>query len=459
MDISEFTIQNVWWKGKSHINEDRHISSYLDKKYKWRPSKTLTASELAPGNIYTLRGPRQIGKTTHIKLIVKSLIEQGIIEKNIFYASCDMLTDNKELLLLVRTYLDFAEKTTAKYIFLDEISGIKDWQKAIKFLVDTGELENVCLVLTGSHTLDIKYGFERLPGRVGKKGKNYTLLPLTFREFVALLHPDISKKIRTAKKFQDIKSMAKIAMPYEKELKALFNKYLIVGGFPLVINEYCTEGKIPDYIFELYGQWVVGDIVKWGKQEKILKQILRTALIKQGTALSWDSFSKDAEIKSHKTVSSYVEDLENMFVFFVLYFIEPNKKIADYNKNKKIYFFDPFIHHIFNRLFYLKEFEISPELIESVAVMHFARFAQKNVPDAKLEDVAFYYKNKKETDIVLKISEKLCAVEVKYQNTIKTEDFASLRKFENGLLLSKTLFDLTGKYPSIPIHIALALMD
>ena len=72
------------------------------------------------------------------------------------------------------------------------------------------------------------------------------------------------------------------------------------------------------------------------EQEKILKQILRTALQKQGTALSWNSFAKDAEIKSHRTVSSYIEDLENMYVLFIQYFIDLNRKIPDYSKNKKI---------------------------------------------------------------------------------------------------------------------------
>jgi len=43
-----------------------------------------------------------------------------------------------------------------KNIFLDEISGIQNWQKTVKILVDSGEIGDACLFLTGSHTLDIK---------------------------------------------------------------------------------------------------------------------------------------------------------------------------------------------------------------------------------------------------------------------------------------------------------------
>ena len=461
MDIKDYVIQNPWWKGKEYIKDDRHLRNYFELKYRWLPP-ILKEAELIPDNIFTIRGPRQVGKTTLVKLMIKSLIEDGIDERSVFYATCDIILDYRELLELIRGYIEFAQSANMveKYIFLDEISGIENWQKAVKLLVDSGELENTCLVLTGSHTLDIKYGFERLPGRTGKLGKEYLLLPLKFSEFISLVKPEIHARIETVTEFsiKRFNKAANSALPFEKELKVLFNQYLLAGGFPLAINEFYTEKEIPEYIYELYTRWVIGDITKWGKQEKILKQMLRTAILKQGTAVSWDSFSKDAEIKSHKTVSSYAEDLENMFVFFVLYFIDLNKKAADYNKNKKVYFFDPFIHHMFNRMLYLKEPEITPALIEAVAVVHFARFAQQMIPYTKPNEVAFYWKNKKETDIVLITKENLFAVEVKYQEKISKEDFGSLYHFKKGIIASKTTLKIGDKYSVVPMHILLALI-
>ncbi|MEA1864336.1 MAG: ATP-binding protein [Euryarchaeota archaeon] len=461
MDITDYAVQNVWWKGTTHINDDRHIRSYLDKKYRWR-SQIPDEMRLDPGNIFTIRGPRQIGKTTLVKLIVKSVIEEGADGKSVFYATCDVIIDHIELLELVRSYMEFADSNNIrhKYIFLDEISGIRDWQRAIKLLVDSGELDDVCLILTGSHTLDIKYGFERLPGRTGRYGTDYLLLPLTFSEFVSLVQPDIFASIKHAASLsiKDITGAVNSAIPHDRELKILFNQYLTAGGFPLAINEFYEKNAIPDYIYELYTRWVVGDITKWGKQEKILKQMLRTAILKQGTAVSWDSFAKDAEIKSHKTVSSYTEDLENMFVFFVLYYIDLSKKAPNYNKNKKIYFFDPFIFHMFNRMLYFKDAEITPALIESVAVVHFARFAQKRIPYARLNDVAFYWKNRKETDIVLMTEREPFAVEVKYQKRITKDDFESLRHFKEGILASKSSVKLDEQYSVVPVHILLAVI-
>ncbi len=461
MQISDFIVHNSWWKGKEFLHEDKHLRDYKDIKYRWKP-QICKDILLMPGNLYSLRGPRQIGKTTLVKLIIRSMIKKGVAGKAIFYMNCDSILDSAELLKTIREYHEYADSSgiTEKYVFMDEISGIQNWQKTVKVLVDSGEIKNTCLFLTGSHTLDMKKGFDMLPGRTGKYGKDFLLLPLTFNEYVSLIRPDIGVKIEKlwSISISDINSAVKSALPFDHDLKILFNQYLLTGGFPMAINEFHIGKEIPDYIYEIYSRWVIGDIVKWGKQEKILKQILRAAILKQSTPISFDSFAKDAEIKSHKTVSSYVEDLENMFVFVILYFLEPNKKVPDFNKNKKIYFFDPFIYHIFNRLVNLKEGEVTPALIESVAVVHFARLIHKQHPVMVFNDLIFYWKNKKETDIVVKSGDKLLAVEVKYQENISRDDFQSLYHFREGILLSKSEYRFDEKYPVIPVHIALSLI-
>ncbi len=447
----ELTVLNPWWKGKEYIREDKHIKELESMAYKWKP-KISKEINLLPGNIFSLRGPRQIGKTTLIKSLIAGLLTSDTDEKSIFYWSCDNLVDYRELTELIREYIEFSNTFNIKerYIFLDEISDIRNWQKAIKFLVDSGELNNSCIFLTGSHTLDVKYGFERLPGRTGKHGKDYLLLPLTFREFIDMVKPDITKKIgriNTLSK-KDINKELKTTTPFQKDLKILFNKYLITGGFPLTINEFLTSGKIPDYVYDLYSSRIIGDIVKWRKQEKILKQVMRAAIQRQGTPISWDSLAKEAEIKSHKTISSYVEDLENMFVLSILYFIDLNKKIPVHGKNKKIYFSDPFIYHVFNKLTYFKT-EVTPSLIEATCVTHLERFLQT--------DSVFYWKNKREVDVVLKTNG-LLAVEIKYQQRISREDWMPLFHFKKGILLTKGHIEDKGEYLAIPIHLFLSMI-
>ena len=53
-----------------------------------------------------------------------------------------------------------------------------------------------------------------------------------------------------------------------------------------------------------------------------------------------------------------------------------------------------------------------------MALIHCARTAKKAFPQASANDVAFYWKNKRETDIVLITKDNLAGVEVKYQERI-----------------------------------------
>jgi predicted AAA+ superfamily ATPase len=113
---------------------------------------------------------------------------------------------------------------------------------------------------------------------------------------------------------------------------------------------------------------------------------------------------------------------------------------------------------MFNRLLFFKEAQITPQLIESVAVVHFARSAQKSYPYANANEVAFYWMGKKETDIVLKDENKLLGVEVKYKNRISKQDFASLYHFKEGIIASRSTFNPGDTYSIIPVHILLGII-
>lgn len=451
----ELLLLNPWWKGKEYIGNDKNIKEFEEKKYKWEP-EIIKNIKFTQDNIFTIRGPRQVGKTTLIKMLIKKLLNENINEKSIFFWNCDELVDFRELSSILREYIEYSKLNNiiVKYIFLDEISRVKNWQRAIKFLIDSGELDKCFLMLTGSHTLDIKYGIEKLPGRTGKIGKDILLLPMNFSDYIKVIRPDIIKEIKKIENLtmEEINAKSEKAALFDSELKVLFSQYLITGGFPLVINEFFSNKKIPDYVYELYFHWVSGDMAIWGKQEKILIQLMSSIISKQTTSISWDSLAKESEIKSHKTVSSYIEDLENMFVLLILYFLELNKKIPDYKKNKKIYFLDPFIFHVFNKKIYFKE-EIGPSLIESVVTANLARLTYN-----ELMHSIYYWKNKKEVDCVLKIKNDILPVEIKYQNKISKQDFSGIHHFKKGIIVSKNTFIKNRKYPTIPAHIFLAIL-
>jgi predicted AAA+ superfamily ATPase len=84
----------------------------------------------------------------------------------------------------------FPAAATVRRLFIDEITAISGWQKAVKRLADGGTLRNVLLVTTGSKASDIQRGAELLPGRKGKLARTiYLFVQLPYKVFHAKAFP------------------------------------------------------------------------------------------------------------------------------------------------------------------------------------------------------------------------------------------------------------------------------
>ena len=88
-------------------------------------------------------------------------------------------------------------------LFIDEISMLIDWQRSIKLLIDAGRFRDCTVILTGSHSIDLRKGAESLSGRRGKIEKlkygtpDKVLLSAKFSEYVETLKPELSNEIRS----------------------------------------------------------------------------------------------------------------------------------------------------------------------------------------------------------------------------------------------------------------------
>jgi len=185
VEISKIVDQNPWWKGKEFPfwNYDEYLSKYENAKFKATRKFFLPKS----GEIYSISGPRQAGKTTWIKITIRRLLElKEIDNSSICYFSCDTLLSRsrKELRKVIDYFLERLAKFDKGFIFLDEVSYVRDWAFEIKNLADTGKLSKISLFLSGS-PLGVKE-VEFLPGR-HVEGNRYFLKPLSFREFILSL--------------------------------------------------------------------------------------------------------------------------------------------------------------------------------------------------------------------------------------------------------------------------------
>jgi predicted AAA+ superfamily ATPase len=172
MSQADFVGSNPWWLDKKAIDDDTGIVDWEASRFKWTP-RLGERFQWDLDVIYVLRGPRQVGKTTLMKLKIRELIGQGVEPRHIFYWPCDLVDGPERLVQIITSYQAFSrkDKTTRLYIILDEISSVKDWQKGIKTLYDAGGLRKCTLVLTGSHSIDLRKATETLARRRGEVEK------------------------------------------------------------------------------------------------------------------------------------------------------------------------------------------------------------------------------------------------------------------------------------------------
>jgi predicted AAA+ superfamily ATPase len=146
MEAIYYTL-NPWWEGKKFetgISRDAYlekISSYLTRK-----------------QIEVFIGSRRTGKTTLLKQFIKTLLQTGVSEKDIFYLALDHpVLSGIPISEHVRNMrMRFMHDRDRKlYLFLDEVQESPQWEAELKTLYDLESLKIFCTVAdceTGGET-------------------------------------------------------------------------------------------------------------------------------------------------------------------------------------------------------------------------------------------------------------------------------------------------------------------
>ena len=494
MDLRSLAAQNPWWSEPVLIKNDAQIRNAEESRFKWVP-KEIAEFDWSKDRVYTLRGPRQVGKTTLLKLVArKMIVEEKRDPRSVLYFSCDSLTKGEDLVQVLRIYGEFAGRYSLGrcVLLIDEVSSIKGWERSIKLLADNSELKGRTIVLTGSHSLDIRRSSELLPGRRGEgKGTiNRLLLPMTFSEYAVATDPRLKDRLAILYRTTGTRRMQALSdlcegrldpkvrdalMLCEKELVARLDGYLSTGGIVRAMSEYRSGGGIQQSTYELYVRSLMGDLMRWRFQENITKQVLRAVVDKMTTRISLNSIVKETEIRSRNTVSSYIEALEESFVLNSFYQMSGDGPHPKYRSAQKVYFKDPFLYHAVRGWLEggLRYGELASEslqdpveksrLVEMIVGEHLVRLSYHADPSdvfSHHERVMFSRskKNDRETDFVVRRGREVHPVEVKYKESVGRSDLSSLFQFGHGVLVSKNDFDEYNRYSTVPAWAFLMLV-
>ena len=257
--------------------------------------------------ISVITGIRRSGKSTLLLQLMKKYKEFSYMNFDDERLLNFNVSDFQTLLSV------FAKYTKSKTVFFDEIQNIEGWERFIRRIFDEG----FKIFITGSNAKLLSSELAtHLTGRYIK----IELFPFSFIEFLSYHKVNYSK----------------LSSSTRSEIMALFDNYLLNGGFPEMIKYDDEEFLMRVYEDILYKDLIVRYKIKNIKQFKNLSQYLFANFT---NSISYNSLKTILNIKSSTTVQEYISFLEESYLIFELYKYDFSLK-KQFVSNKKVYTID-----------------------------------------------------------------------------------------------------------------------
>jgi hypothetical protein len=370
--------------------------------------KNLKAHYNKYKEILILLGSRQSGKTTLLK--------------RVFNQANYLLVDNEPIKKMLETYdinayLNLIKKNN-KEIIIDEIHLLSDPGRAAKIIYDS--LENIKLILTGSSSFHIKNKTsESLAGRK----IDYHLFPLTFEEYL------IQKNVLKAENFKIFNNCfyenkkninSKSVNLYPFDLKYYLFEVLIFGLYPNLIN-YPKDHK---YLLNFTDSLIFKDLLELNliENKKLAHNLLKLLAYQIGNLISYKELADQLEA-DQRTIKRYIEIFEQSFIVFRIYPFSGNLR-NEIKKAPKIYFYDLGIRNaLINNFSSLETRNDKGQLFENFIISECLKANEYLDKNYKIN----YWRTKQgsEIDLILSNSNKIQAVEIKYNRKRINQAFQS----------------------------------
>ena len=337
---------NRWWRdptGWSRDDPDLREATRAPFDY-----HADVLSDLAPGGLYILRGPRRVGKTVAVKGAIRELIAGGVPPRRIVHMAVDGLR-SRDLGLLVDAADGLMPTEGHRYWFIDEITGIADgWPDRVKWLRDNdARFRMDTVVLTGSSAADLTDATKALAGRRGEaRDPDRVLLPIGFRSFVRLVSAEAPKDASSPGDFRisDLtretltEVLAQLA-PWQDVLIRAWEAYLGCGGFPASVARHVTSREEPVALRRSLEDVIHGDAFRraeWSRTQST--DLLRRLAVNLCAPLNVASLADDTGV-AQTTLKRRLDELREAFVVWPCY-REDNLR-PKLRAQPKLYFTDP----------------------------------------------------------------------------------------------------------------------
>ena len=375
----------------------------LDQKEGFNRERELIDREidltpfLKTRQVVVITGVRRCGKSSLLYLIKEKL---KLNDADYCYLNFDDERIAKETAVLDLIYLLHIELyKTEPIFFFDEIQNIPNWEKFVNRMHEKG----LKVFVTGSNA---KLLSSEIATSLTGRNKTITLFPFSFSEYLKL-----KKKHYNPEKI----SSKNISL-----LQAYLQEYMLYGGFPLVLQENDL-----DLINNYFQDILYRDIIARYRITQVneLRQIALFLASNTGKLFSYSTLQKISGVKSTNSVKSYVDYLEQSYLFSYLKKFDYSVKKQMMN-SRKSFAVDP---ALCNRLGF-RFSENKGRILENIVYLQLLRKGNQ----------IFYHSSKKECDFVIRDGLKIkAAIQVVYELT----DTNAEREVE-GLLEAMTMYNL-----------------
>lgn len=470
MVLERLREQNPWWGDPTAIERDPHLRELAGSPFQ-RPLPSIEALRIDLPIVYTLRGPRQVGKTTALKTLAKRLIASGVPSANVLYYSLDLEREPDAIVEVVNRGRAVGSEGR-RYFLLDEVSAVPDWQRAVKYLRDNTPAREDLFLLTGSIASDIRKGAERLPGRRGPATDlDKILLPLSFAEFASATDPSLPKietRLQTDALISDTNDVSAILernLVYLPSLERHLEAYAHFGGFPAAVRDYLASGtrEVTDATIRILWDVIAGDVSRIGRDPATAMKLLERVAISLGSPISWTQLAEAMGVASPATAEEYTRALAEAFELVVVYAWDASRATRAPKKGKKLYSVDPILLRLPERITYSTRLPPLSLLVENIVALAMFRAAERDLIEAfPVPQALFHWRSTagKEIDFLIGRAASKLPVEVKYQQSISGRDTLVMRQsFGRGILLSRNTLDMKGPVMIVPAALFLWLQE
>ena len=261
--------------------------------------KNLIEKRLYRNKAIIVIGPRQVGKTTLLKMLVSDT-KNKVLEWN-----CDEPDVRRRLTEPTSTELK-AEIGDANLILIDEAQRVKNIGITLKLLIDNYPEKQV--IATGSSAIEMSNSINE---------------PLTGRKYEYVMYPFSCEEL-----FNEFG---------EQEERRMLERRLIYGSYPEVVN---NPGEERETLTELVGSYLYKDIFSFQdvRKPEIIEQLLQALALQIGSEVSYNELGRLLGLNT-ATVQRYIDLLEKSYVVFHLRSFSRNVR-SELKKSRKIYFYD-----------------------------------------------------------------------------------------------------------------------